>query len=351
VLIAQLCWLFFQPVSLYALAFNFTCVVFWPIIWAVALYQAGIRPFIHRSLMLCLAAFMILMLWADMIPGLGLAQADRMLVPGNFGGLIVSIFMSVLVASEIRVRRLNNQKIATELARTQAHNVLEHQQVKERSMMIDMLTHELKNPLAAMRMAAGSLKVSLLRLPPSETSDANERIGTMIQAIQGMNTVIERCVQVDSLDQKKIAFRPEELDVEDLLREAIRDSVDPMRIQLRLTSSDLFVKTDPNLFAVVVANLLDNALKYSPAKTPIRLIANLDDSGVFTLTVENSIGAAGVPDPSSVFSRYYRGENAHTSPGTGLGLYLVKSICDVLGGTITTRSAHEKVYFLVTLKP
>ncbi len=351
VLVAQLCWLFVQPVSLYALAFNFTCVVFWPMVWAVALYQAGIRPFVHRGVMLCLAGIMIFMLWADMIPALGLAQADRMLVPGNFGGLIVSIFMSVLVASEIRVRRLSNQKIATELARTQARNVVEHQQVKERSMMVDMLTHELKNPLAAIRMAAGSLKVSLLRLPPSETSDANERIGTMIQAIQGMNTVIERCVQVDSLDQKKIVFRPEELDVEDLLREAMRDSTDPMRIQLRLTSSDLVVKTDPHLFAVVVANLLDNALKYSPAKTPIRLIANLDDSGVFTLTVENSIGVAGIPDPQSVFSRYYRGENAHTSPGTGLGLYLVKSICDVLGGTITTRSTHEKVYFLVMLKP
>ncbi len=349
--IAQIFWLFFQPVSLYALAFNFACVVFWPVIWAVALYQAGIRPFVHRGVMLCLAGIMILMLWADMFPALGLAPIDRMLVPGNFGGLIVSIFMAVLVASEIRVRRLNNQKIATELARTQARNVLEHQQVKERSMMIDMLTHELKNPLAAIRMAAGSLKVSLLRLPPSETSEANERIGSMIQAIQGMNTVIERCVQVDSLDQKKIAFRPEELDVEDLLREAIRDSADPTRIQLRLTSSDLVVKTDPNLFAVVVTNLLDNALKYSPAKTPIRMTAHLDESGIFSLTVENSIGSAGIPDSGSVFSRYYRGENAHTSPGTGLGLYLVKSICDMLGGTITTRSTLEKIYFSVTLKP
>lgn len=351
VFFVQVCWLLVAPVSLYALAFNFTFVVFWPIVWVVALYQAGIRPIVHRALMLCLATVMILMLWADMLPALGLIQVDRMLVPGNFGGLLVSIFMSILVASEMRIRRLSSQQIATKLASAQARSALEHQQVKERSMLIDMLTHELKNPLAAMRMAAGSLKVSLLGLPSSETSEANERISSMIQAIQGMNTVIERCVQVDSLDQKKISFRPEELDIEDVLLDEIRCCADPLRIKLGVASSSLLLKTDPNLFAVVVANLLDNAVKYSPPKTPIWMNANFDDARVFTLTVENTIGAAGAPDPASVFSRYYRGEHAHASPGTGLGLYLVKSICDILGATVTSRSTGERMYFSVTLKP
>jgi K+-sensing histidine kinase KdpD len=213
-----------------------------------------------------------------------------------------------------------------------------------------MLTHELKNPLAAMRMAAGSLKLSLLQLPPSETSEANERIGSMIQAIQGMNTVIERCVQVDSLDQKKLAFRPEELDVEEILQDAIRESTNPSRIKLYINSVSLAVKTDSSLFSVVVANLLDNALKYSVPESPVAMTASLDDAGVFTLVVENMVGSAGTPDPASVFSRYYRGEHAHTSPGTGLGLYLVKSICDILGATITSQSTVEKVYFSVTLK-
>jgi signal transduction histidine kinase len=351
VLAGQFFWLLFQPVSLYALAFNFTFVVFWPIIWLIALCQAGIRPLIHRALMICVATIVFLMLWADMLPALGLAQVDRMLVPGNFAGLFVSILMSILVASEIRIRRLNTQQIATELARTQARNIVEHQQIKERSMMVDMLTHELKNPLAAMRMAAGSLKNSLLQLPPSETSEANERVGSMIQAIHSMNTVIERCVQVDSLDQKKLAFRPEELDVEDILQDAVRESTEPSRIQLHIDSPTLVVNTDSSLFAVVVANLLDNALKYSEPGSPVAMIASLDDAGGFTLVVENAVGSAGIPDPASVFSRYYRGEHAHTSPGTGLGLYLVKSICDILGATITTRSTLEKIYFSVNLKP
>jgi two-component system sensor histidine kinase KdpD len=304
----------------------------------------------HRVLMLSLATLMIFMLWADMMPALGLTQVDRMIVPGNFGGLLVSIFMSILVASEIRVRHLNNQEALTNLAQTQARNELAHQQVKERSMMVDMLTHELKNPLAAIRMAAGSLKTSLLKLPQVQTFEANERIGSMIQAIHSMDTVIERCVQVDSLDQKKITPKPQELNMGDVLQDVVRQAINASRIKLEFNSSSMLVKTDPDLFAVVVTNLIDNALKYSAPDSPIIMTATSDEPGLFSLSIENVVGAAGIPDFASVFSRYYRGEHAHSLPGTGLGLYLVKSICDMLDATVSCQHSSENIVFSVTLK-
>lgn len=350
VFVAQLCWLLFEPVSLYGLAFNFIFVTFWPVVWLVALCQSGIKMVLHRVLMLSLSTVMILMLWADMMPALGLTQVDRMIVPGNFAGLLVSIFMSILVASEIRIRRLNSQEALTNLAQTQARNELEHQQVKERSMMVDMLTHELKNPLAAIRMAAGSLKSTLLKLPQVQTYEANERIGSMIQAIHSMDTVIERCVQVDSLDQKKIMPQPQELNMGDVLQDVLRHATDASRIKLQFNSPSMLVKTDPNLFAVIVTNLIDNALKYSAPDSSIIMMAALDRAGFFTLSVENVVGAAGIPDSASVFSRYYRGEHAHFLPGTGLGLYLVKSICDMLGAQVSCQHSSGKIVFSVTLK-
>ena len=99
--------------------------------------------------------------------------------------------------------------------------------------MVDMLTHELKNPLAAIRMAAGSLKTTLLKLPQVQTFEANERIGSMIQAIHSMDTVIERCVQVDSLDQKKITPKSQELNMGDVLQNIVRHTTDASRIKLR----------------------------------------------------------------------------------------------------------------------
>jgi len=350
VFVAQLCWLIFEPVSLYALAFNFIFVALWPVVWLVALWQSDIKNVLHRALMLSLATLLILMLWVGMIPALGLAQLDRIIVPGNFGGLLSSIFMSILVASEIRIRRLNNQEALTNLSQTQARNEFEHQQVKERSMMVDMLTHELKNPLAAIRMAAGSLKTTLLKLPQVQTFEANERIGSMIQAIHSMDTVIERCVQVDSLDQKKITPKPQELNMGDFLQNIVRHATDPSRIKLQFNSPSMLVKTDPDLFAVIVTNLIDNALKYSAPDSPIIMMATLDRAGFFILSVKNVVGAAGTPDSASVFSRYYRGEHAHFLPGTGLGLYLVKSICDMLGAHVSCQHSSGNIVFSVTLK-
>lgn len=349
IFLLEIVWLIFMPVSLYALAFNFAFIVFWPLVWFVALFQARIQPLIHRYLMLSVVILMTGMMWADMIPALSFSYSDRMLVPGNFGGLMVSILMSLLVTSEVRVRSQAQKNLIAELARTQSVNLLESQQIKERGMMIDMLTHELKNPLAAMRMAAGSLKTSLIKLPVSATQDANDRIGTMIDAIEGMNTVIERCVQVDSLDQEKIVVMIEEVDIEDVLHDALRASRNPGRIRIHVDSPPLVIKTDLGLLSIVVTNLIDNSLKYSPHDSLVEVSARMDASG-FKLVVENAVGEAGSPEPEKVFFRYYRGEHAHAWPGTGLGLYLVKSICDILHGTVECRTIGKKVNFSVTLQ-
>jgi signal transduction histidine kinase len=349
IFVFEIVWLLLMPVSLYSLAFNFAFIVLWPLIWLFVLFQVRIQPLTHRYLMLGITMSMGLMMWVDMIPAFGLTQFDRMLVPGNFGGLMVSVLMSLLVTSEVRVRSQMQKKLIADLARAQSINMLESQQIKERSMMIDMLTHELKNPLAAMRMAAGSLKTSLMKLPASATQDSNDRISSMIDAIQGMNTVIERCVQVDSLDQGKMVVIMEEIDIEELLSDARRASRDPGRIRIHIHSPSLLFKTDAGLLSIVLTNLVDNALKYSPHDSLVEVSARMD-ARAFKLVVENAVGVAGSPEPEKVFFRYYRGEHAHAWPGTGLGLYLVKSICDILNGSVECQATVEKVNFSVTLQ-
>jgi two-component system, sensor histidine kinase LadS len=349
IFVFEIVWLLLMPVSLYSLAFNFAFIVLWPLIWLIVLFQVRIQPLTHRYLMLGITMSMGLMMWVDMIPAFGLTQFDRMLVPGNFGGLMVSVLMSLLVTSEVRVRSQMQKKLIADLARAQSINMLESQQIKERSMMIDMLTHELKNPLAAMRMAAGSLKTSLMKLPASATQDSNDRISSMIDAIQGMNTVIERCVQVDSLDQGKMVVIMEEIDIEELLSDARRASRDPGRIRIHIHSPPLLFKTDAGLLSIVLTNLVDNALKYSPHDSLVEVSVRMDVRA-FKLVVENAVGVAGSPEPEKVFFRYYRGEHAHAWPGTGLGLYLVKSICDILNGSVECQATVEKVNFSVTLQ-
>src|SRR5690606_22717623 len=92
---------------------------------------------------------------------------------------------------------------------------------------------------------------------------------------------------------------------------------------------------DPELYGVIVANLVDNAVKYAApdSRIEVRLYREQHARGArVCLVVRNAIGRAGVPDPERVFQKYYRSEAAKSVPGTGLGLYLVKSVAALLGG-------------------
>ena len=344
-----------DSVSLLALNFNFLLVSIMPLVLVAALPWCHKMPVVHRRLIAGGTLLMESLLWIDILPLLGWVRPDIVSSPGNWGGLIVAVVLSIMVLSDITQRRVIYDREMQELQFMRARNLVETEQIKERSMLIDMLTHELKNPLATMRMAAGSLRRSLQQQPPKQSADSTDRIDSMIQAINNMNTVIERCVQVDQLDQKGFSPKYEDFDVNEVVQALLASQPEAERIDWRQQPSPLMLRTDPNLFAIVLANLLDNAIKYSQPES--RIVLELyDDHSIseyasrFILRVTNTVGENDAPDPGSLFNRYYRGEYAHDKSGTGLGLYLVKSLCKILGGSIRFEHKDHRVHFTVELK-
>lgn len=113
------------------------------------------------------------------------------------------------------------------------------------------------------------------------------------------------------------------------------------------------MQTDPQLLFIVLSNLLENACKYSAPDTAIDLQAILQTDPAappsVTLTLSNLPGNAGWPDPEHVFDKYYRSPQAHRQSGTGLGLYLVKSLVHTLGGKIAYAPTDQQVCFVLTL--
>jgi signal transduction histidine kinase len=314
-------------------------------------------PAFHRWLIGSGALLMGALIWIDILPLLGWVHPNLVSLPGNWGGLIIAFILSMMVLSDVTQRRETYDRQMQELQFMRARNQLETEQIKERSMLIDMLTHELKNPLATMRMAAGSLRSSLQKRTFEQSADSTDRIDSMIQAIGNMNTVIERCVQVDQLDQKGFSPRFENFDVGEVVQAMLASlpEFEAERIDLWMPSSPLMLRSDPNLFAIVLANLLDNATKYSQPGSRI-VLELFDDSSVsgyssrFILRVCNTVGDNDAPDPDSLFTRYYRGPYAHDKSGTGLGLYLVKSLCKIIGGSIRFDYKDHQVNFTVELK-
>ncbi|KAK0332250.1 hypothetical protein LTR94_025668, partial [Friedmanniomyces endolithicus] len=85
------------------------------------------------------------------------------------------------------------------------------------------------------------------------------------------------------------------------------------------------------LLSQAVANLLDNALRHSPAGTLVRLVGETDGRTA-SITVRDDGPGAAVADPSTLFRRFVRVEHARASPGNGLGLALVAAIISAMGG-------------------
>ncbi len=116
----------------------------------------------------------------------------------------------------------------------------------------------------------------------------------------------------------------------------------------------LHAHTDKQLLFIVLSNLLENACKYAPTDTPIRVRLQLvyahDSSPTgLQLEVSNSPGNAGWPEADKVFEKYYRSPHARRQAGTGLGLFLVRNVVDILGGRIDYAPSNSEIRFVVQL--
>lgn len=202
----------------------------------------------------------------------------------------------------------------------------------ERKVLIDMLTHELKNPLASISLAIGSLGGSFT----SSDVQQRRRLQNISHSIQNMDAVIERCNLMNQLDQNDFSLDFTAIEI-NLVIDQICQRLDVNQL-LRISSigHDTFV-TDPYFFKIIVSNLIENALKYSKAHSDVDINIQLTKKGAerfLVLSVTNEIGLQGYPDPDQVFKRFYRHLLASDTTGSGIGLYLVQELTALLKGQI-----------------
>lgn len=217
---------------------------------------------------------------------------------------------------------------------------LEIRRRDEQDRFMAMLSHELKTPLSVMRMTLG------LQAGPGGTISANVR-GHAQQAVQDMDAIIERCLQVDRLQQHRWHENRQACQPAELLSELQTASHAPQRLVIFAPELPGFV-TDTQLLRVALGNLIDNALKYAAPVTPVQvsvsLCAHQGQSGIL-FSVVNTPGQAGLPDAKKVFQKYYRSPGAHSKTGSGLGLYLVHNIARQLGGWVRYTPGTSQVQF------
>lgn len=249
-------------------------------------------------------------------------------------------FLTIIFLIDREKQSLIQTSILNEaMARQLAESEKNRRKMQERFMT--MLMHELKTPLAIIQLAATSLGRHLL----PNSGDAT-RVKNINRSVDDLNALIERCVQADQIELGVDLINKQQFSVATLTDDVLQ-MVDANRIRLVGAHAQL-VFSDYQYVRLILRNLLSNALKYSPADSTIELQIEstfVKNVACVSFRVLNTVGAAGMPDPAQVFSRYYRTEAARQHVGAGLGLWLAQAVARQLGSEVNFHSHQGQAVF------
>jgi signal transduction histidine kinase len=204
----------------------------------------------------------------------------------------------------------------------------------QKNEFLAMLAHELRNPLAPILHAADVLSSE----SPSSTdvSWAAEMISTQAKHMARM---LEDVLDVARMVRKKLDLRKEHLDVVKLIQsatEAMQSTVEAREHELVLTlpGAPLYVHADPTRLEQAVANLINNAAKYTERHGRIQVTCRREGSNILVSVKDDGIGIDSTTLPK-LFQLFSPG---HQSDGLGIGLWLVREIVAMHAGSIEVAS-------------
>jgi len=211
------------------------------------------------------------------------------------------------------------------------------------------VTHELKTPIAVTRLNLETMQKRRL-----EEHQQQKLINITLQEVNRLNSLCNNILLASQLDAGQYKISKNEVDLSELAKRVFDD------FKVRHASRDLsgtfedgvVVTGEALLLEMLMSNLVENALKYSPRNAPVQVDLLRDAKGIhFTVKDEGP----GIPEAeqSKIFEKFYRvgNEATRTAKGTGLGLYLSKQIAKDHQAQITVSSNHTKgSVFTVTFK-
>jgi PAS domain S-box-containing protein len=269
-----------------------------------------------------------------------------------FGQVVIddSSNKAVLMAGtgqDITERKLA-EKTLLELTREREDQLREHakrmedlEKLKTEFLLIG--SHELRGPLTILSGYISLMQDGVLGDLPEKARGA---LPTMAAKTVAMKTLINEMLQSARLEQG-VTVELKRLDLREVALDAV-DSVAPLvgseqRLVTQVITEALPVMGDRERLSIILTSLIDNAIKYSGPQGEIAVSVSAQDGSALVSVRDGGIGI-GPADMARLFTRFGRiitADNAHI-PGTGLGLYLARSLADLHGGQITVESEPGK---------
>jgi signal transduction histidine kinase len=259
----------------------------------------------------------------------------------RLNGSRVGIFLFAILIIQVFDRRKISNETLENFKLEAAKSTAQRERLIERQSMIDMLTHELKNPLGTIRFAIASLRRNV-----SIDSDSQQRVKRIDDSVERMNALIEHVALSNKIDRFDTSQVKEPVDIAELIEVAIGD-YDDMRVFRIDVERGLNIPTSRLMLSLILQNLISNAYKYH-LQTDTVLIKGFTQKNTAVIEISNTIDLDKSPDSTKLFQAYYRHNNVQEQPGMGLGLSLSKAAAEKINGTI--EFSQERNLILFSLK-
>lgn len=229
--------------------------------------------------------------------------------------------------------------------------------LRAKSEFITIASHQLRTPLSGLNWALSNMKDEPLTPPQKDL------IGGAVSAVKRLLKVVEDLLDVAKIEEGRFGYQFQETDIVQFLDSALRQAQPiaaqyKIKVYLEKPKSDLpKIQIDSEKLAMVVSNLLDNAIKYNIPNGEVVVRVEKPEN---TPYVQVSVKDTGIGIPAEVvnklFTKFFRADNALkvAVEGTGLGLYIAKNIIRRHGGKIWAESTLNRgttFYFTLPTNP
>ena len=220
-----------------------------------------------------------------------------------------------------------------------------------RSALLTSISHDLKTPLAAVLGSASTLRDFSGALSDAEKADL---LATIIDESERLNRFIANLLDMTKLESGAVVPNTSLHDLAEIIGSALQrvsKILAQHRVEVELAANLPMLELDPVLFEQALFNLLDNAAKYAPTGTTIR-IRGWRDAGFVCMQVLDE--GFGIPpdDLDHIFDKFFRAKKGdQVRPGTGLGLAISRGFIEAMHGTIdaANRTDHSGAVFTIRL--
>jgi PAS domain S-box-containing protein len=246
------------------------------------------------------------------------------------------------------LKKVNQERDAEIKKRIEAQNKTKSALKKEKELnelktkFLSLVSHEFKTPLSGILTSAmllGKYKLA------EQQEKRDKHIKTISDKVHYLNNILNDFLSIEKLDTGKINYTFSKFKVSKVVNEVVYNAnmllKEGQQIKYPENIDDYSLYQDEKCVELALSNLVHNAIKYSPENTLVNIQINQDEKYTTFKIKDNGIGIP-MNDQKNIFNRYFRAENALLRQGTGIGLNIVKTHLENLGGTINFTSEENK---------